>query len=610
MHLGAELRGFFVAARRLLCSGGRTGPLGPARGEMEIAPMLRIRIAVCATIFVACSAHAAIDNAGTTAGNFLSVGTGAGILSMGGATLGAGQDLNAAAWNPAALGRLAGSQFALSHASLATESTQEWLAAGGRVGAARTRWGASALYQGDGSFDGRDAFGASTGSFNVSSMAFGVQLAQPLGEAFTAGLGAHWLSDNLGDASGHGLGFDAGVQATAGAFGLGAAVRNVGGSMQYDGGRFDLPAVYGVGASWSHPASGVRLALDANFPHAYYNDVRVGGEWRWQDRVALRAGYRLELGAAAGEPLGGPSFGLGAGADGVWMDYAFLATGAQEQGQHRLGMTFRPGFLNRALRPTADANAPAPAAGPVAVAAPPARSENAAPAPAAPAIPVPVAGPPVAASRPAVSAAPVAAPEPAAPVAEAQSELPPAGALHTEVAPRPLAKSRNTNVRVSRPVRVTPLVMPTPAENAALAAELAPKPVPAVAAPRPAPANAAPVAPAPVAVAAVPTPAPVAPAPVAVAPAPVAVAPAPAPAPIAQVASSAPRITVVTRPAAPSAPVVEAPVTRPATVTVRKGETMADIARQWHTSVAAIMMQNNLVREQVSPGQKLKMPQP
>jgi LysM repeat protein len=37
---------------------------------------------------------------------------------------------------------------------------------------------------------------------------------------------------------------------------------------------------------------------------------------------------------------------------------------------------------------------------------------------------------------------------------------------------------------------------------------------------------------------------------------------------------------------------------------------MADIARQWHTSVAAIMMQNNLVREQVSPGQKLKMPQP
>ena len=79
--------------------------------------MHRTRIALCAFLLIARAAHAGVDNAGTTAGNFLSVGTGAGILSMGGATLGTGRDLNAAAWNPAALGLLSGSQFAISHSS-------------------------------------------------------------------------------------------------------------------------------------------------------------------------------------------------------------------------------------------------------------------------------------------------------------------------------------------------------------------------------------------------------------------------------------------------------------------------------------------------------------
>jgi LysM repeat protein len=35
---------------------------------------------------------------------------------------------------------------------------------------------------------------------------------------------------------------------------------------------------------------------------------------------------------------------------------------------------------------------------------------------------------------------------------------------------------------------------------------------------------------------------------------------------------------------------------------------MAVIARTWGTSVAAIMMENNLVSDQVRPGQVLKLP--
>ena len=52
------------------------------------------------------------------------------------------------------------------------------------------------------------------------------------------------------------------------------------------------------------------------------------------------------------------------------------------------------------------------------------------------------------------------------------------------------------------------------------------------------------------------------------------------------------------------------PVVRPAVVVVAEGETMAQIARRWGTSVAAIMMTNNLVSERVVAGQKLKLPPP
>ncbi len=556
--------------------------------------MLRIRLAICALLLLVGPAYAGIDNAGTTAGNFLSVGTGAAILSMGGATLGGGADLNAAAWNPAALAHMNAPQFALSHATLATESSQDWLAAGGRFGRGTTRWAATVLYQGDGSFDGRDAFGGSTGAFNVSSMAMGLQLARPFGQAFTGGLGAHWLTDNLGDVSGHGLALDAGVQARAGRFGVGAAVRNVGGKMTYASSSYDLPGVYGLGASWSDERSGLRFGLDANFPHAYYQDVRLGGEWRWQDRVAVRAGYRMELGAGAGEPLGGPSFGMGAGANGVWMDYAFLAGNADAQGRHRIGLTFRPGFLNTGLRtdavqpntstpPTTPEVAPA-----VAVAAPAAPRAASTPQVARVVTPSVVA----LASHPMASAVVVPQPEP---VRLAFALTPPPGGDESEAAPRVTAT--DPSLAPSRPVRVPHLVRSAPVTTLAVATPAKSAPV----------ARAASVSP-PVAI--VPSP----PAVAAVAPPPAAPAVvAPAPSPI-RVAAATPRVVVVTRSAdAPSTePIAKviAPAERPRFVVVSGGENLYQIAKRWDSSVPAIMMENNLVREDVHAGQKLKLPPP
>jgi LysM repeat protein len=73
----------------------------------------------------------------------------------------------------------------------------------------------------------------------------------------------------------------------------------------------------------------------------------------------------------------------------------------------------------------------------------------------------------------------------------------------------------------------------------------------------------------------------------------------------------------VTQPAEPKpapvvkeapAPAASKPVARPAKVSVKKGETLESIAKQWGTSPAAIMMENNLVKDTVKPGQSLKLP--
>ncbi len=298
------------------------------------------------TLTVPAPARAGGEAAGTTAAGFLSVGTGASVLGRGGATLGLGGDLAIVPWNAAALGWLDGTQIALAHATLADQTQQEWAAVGGRAGRSALRWSLDGLYQSEGSFEGRDAGNNATSSFDVSSMALGLHLAHPLGPFATVGVGGKYVGENLGSVSGTGYAMDAGLQLRAGILGAGVAVTNLGGGMSYGGASYDLPMNVGLGAALDLPLTGLRLALDANFPRAYYQDVRVGAEWRWHDLVALRAGYRRELEAPTELSEGGPSFGIGAGAHGMWVDYGYLIPGTGE-GQHRLALTLRPGRFAR-----------------------------------------------------------------------------------------------------------------------------------------------------------------------------------------------------------------------------------------------------------------------
>ena len=304
---------------------------------------LCIGATVVMALIAAGFAHADIDKAGTTAANFLTIGSGARILGMGGASLGIGDDIAAAAWNPAALGWAGSTEVVLSHAGLTNESLQEWAAVGGRIRQTQTRWSVSGLYQGDGSIEGRDASNLPTTTFSASSIAIGAHVAQQIGGTATVGLGVKSVSEKLGDVSGSGFTLDAGLMVRKGMIGFGVAGQNLGGHMTYAGTTYPFPATFGLGVALAHARSGLRIALDANFPDAYYSDVRTGIEWQFKNVLALRAGYRHELSdGTVADPLSGPSFGFGAGKNGFWLDYGYLLS-SEGEGQHRIGLKFLPG---------------------------------------------------------------------------------------------------------------------------------------------------------------------------------------------------------------------------------------------------------------------------
>ena len=297
-------------------------------------------------------AGADATDAGTHAASFLADAGAPAVAGMGGAAVGLGRDLAASPWNVAALGWLTGTQIVLAHQAMPDQTGQEWLGAGGRTRGGM-RWAVTALYRDDGTITGRDANDAATANVSAESDALALQLARPLGAHAVVGGGLQYVGEHVGDAHGNGLAFDAGVQARAGAFGFGLAAQHFGGGMEWAGRRWPMPATLAGGLAWEHPA-GLRLALDLAAPANYYRSVRLGGEWRWQDRFALRAGWRHELGAPDGERLDGPAFGASLSRGGFAVDYAYVV-GPNGAGAQRFALQLTPGRLGLPPAPAAPA---------------------------------------------------------------------------------------------------------------------------------------------------------------------------------------------------------------------------------------------------------------
>lgn len=310
------------------------------RARMREAGPLALALLLAGIACVPGMARAGEESAGTRAAAYLVQGGGPAVLAMGGAAIGGGEGLQAASWNTAALSGTGPLQMYFAHALVGDGGTQGWASAGGRLRGGATRWALSATFRDEGVILGRDAHDQPTGEVSANALALGVQLARPFGERFALGAGTRVVSEALADERGFGLAFDAGAQARFGLLRVGVSGRDFGGGMRWVGERWRMPASFGAGLALVHAPSGVTLALDGVAPANYYRSIRAGAEWAIRERIALRGGYRTELGAQENEPLTGPTFGLGARAGLAWVDYAVVIAGNGET-SHRFALSLR-----------------------------------------------------------------------------------------------------------------------------------------------------------------------------------------------------------------------------------------------------------------------------
>ena len=305
-------------------------------------------------------AHASF--VGTGVGGFLGFEVGGRPAGMGGAQTGGASGIMSQYWNPASVSTLDQPQVGAMHATWLGDLKYEWFGYGQPLGSKLGVGSISVAYFHLPSIDGVDEFNNPTGKFRVYDVAVTACLARPIARGIALGINAKMIRQNLATVSATGAAIDLGGTAQVAGATVGAAVQNLGPKLSFDNSSYPLPRQVRFGVSRDVYRGRVLLAADYNIPSDYYHDFRVGTEIHPQANVALRAGYRRELGTP-GDPANGLSFGLGINFRQLSVDYAMTPSDAFDD-VHRLsfGYSFGSGPSEKKPEPRKPEERPVPPA--------------------------------------------------------------------------------------------------------------------------------------------------------------------------------------------------------------------------------------------------------
>jgi len=410
-----------------------------------------VLLAVLAILYGPVRAAYADVAIGASSGSFLDFEVGGRPGGMAGAQVANASGVTAQYWNPAGLSDLNQSQVGAMHATWLSDLDYEWLGYARPMG---PKWGVGSLsvaYFHLPSIAGVDEFGNPTGDFHVYDMAVTMGLARQLANGISVGANARLIRQSLATVSATGASFDLGATAKLPMMvTLGAVAQNFGPSISYGGGSsYPLPHQLRFGVSREFMRGRVLLATDYNMPSDYYNDVRVGSEFRVHPNVAVRLGYRHEFGVAD-DPANGLSYGLGLNFRQFNFDYS-MTPSPDLDNVHRLSFGYSFGSTSREhepKEPKPEEKKPAPPApkGPTVIAqAKPAPAPKKSPEQTTKVVPAPIVA--AASKEPAASPQAAAAPSPSPAVASAPAPTPPPSA---QPAPPP-AKAGPTEYAVVLP---------------------------------------------------------------------------------------------------------------------------------------------------------------
>ncbi|MCF8260655.1 MAG: PorV/PorQ family protein [Melioribacteraceae bacterium] len=299
-----------------------------------------------------------ITKVATTAAPFLTIGVGARAQSMGGAFVAQADDASALFWNVGGIAQLEKTEFVINHSAWIADIDYNFVgmvAPIAGIGAV----GISVMQIDYGNFEQTTELRPEgTGvEFSASSIAMNLSYARALTDRFMFGFNIKYIEENLFNSTASGIAMDVGFLFITPIedIRLGMSISNFGNKLKMSGDdllvkvdidqtingnndqinarietrEYDLPLLFRFGIAYDIINSNnnrLTVAVDALHPNDNAESVNLGGEFVYDNLLALRAGY-----SSLFRPDSEEGFTIGGGIYwekmGLRLDYAYESFG-------------------------------------------------------------------------------------------------------------------------------------------------------------------------------------------------------------------------------------------------------------------------------------------
>ena len=261
---------------------------------------------------------------GTTVGQFLLIEPSARIGGMGNAGATSYDEIEAAYYNPAAIGHMTQNGVQFTHSPWLAGITFDYVGLGLSLGEIGNLYGSvTALNSGDIAVRTVDQPLGTGENYTVSDIAFGIGYGRVVSDRFSVGIQVKYLQETIWHSAMSGFAMDVGTLYRISPNGLhiGASISNFGTRPQFNGRDlrilydqnklvsgdnpaipseintldFPLPILFRVGIGLPVAVDRnnmLHLEIDAYHPSDNNESVSVGAEWLFFDTFALRGGYQ------------------------------------------------------------------------------------------------------------------------------------------------------------------------------------------------------------------------------------------------------------------------------------------------------------------------------
>lgn len=284
---------------------------------------------------------------------FLNLNTSARTAALGGAVVALSEDASAVFINPATLSTAEDRRISATFLKHVLDINSGLVTYSSKT-ESMGHFAVSALYTGNGSFQGADSKGIKTNTFSGNELALSGTYSQSLDSNFYYGATLKFIYSGLEQTSSSALAVDAGLlyQIPKSRVNIGFSLLNVGAQLSKYGSESEsLPLDVRLGVN--HRLRGLPLLVNFSFHHLAdetdgffdkFTNISLGGELTVSKVIDLRLGYdnriRSAVSTSTQRGFSGISGGVGIKTKNILVDYAASSLGSPAT-LHRLSVNFK-----------------------------------------------------------------------------------------------------------------------------------------------------------------------------------------------------------------------------------------------------------------------------